>query len=53
MKFRRKHDNVILEPRSEIVVEQLRKNPEYEAVKEDQEKADTSKTGKAKGDKSK
>jgi len=53
MKFRRKHDNVILEPRSEIVVEQLRKNPEYEEVKEDQEKEDTSKTGKAKGDKSK
>jgi len=50
MKFRRKHDNVILEPRSEMVVEQLRKNPEYEEVKEDQEKADTSKT---KGDKSK
>lgn len=53
MKFKRKHDNVILEPRSELVVEQLRNNPEYEEVKEDQEKADTSKTGKAKDDKSK
>ncbi len=53
MKFRRKHDNVILEPRSEMVVEQLRKNPEYEEIKEDQEKADTSKTGKEKGVKNK
>jgi len=53
MKFRDKETGAILEPRSEMVVEQLRKNPEYEEIKEDQEKADTSKSSKEKGDKNK